>query len=118
MQRSPFGNKTSLEKVMVLLCLILCSFAKYTMLCRTSILTHYLANYVTTEWMCDEHISQILDLLQHVIQEGLSKTIEIESMWFLPMLRRGYKDQEEYMTHTSYQWLHGQGQAFGTGAHE
>ena len=69
--------------------------------------------------MCDEYISQMLDLLQQdVIQEGLSKTIEIKSMWFLPMLRRGYKDQEEYMTHTSYRWLRGQGQAFGTGAHE
>ena len=80
---------------------------------------HYLADYATKEWMCDKHITQILDLLQQdVIQEGLSEIIEIESVWFLPMLRKGYQDQEEYMTHTSYRWLRGRGQAFGTGTHE
>ena len=41
---------------------------------------HYLADYATKEWMCDKHITQILDLLQQdVIQEGLSEIIEIES---------------------------------------
>ena len=82
----------------------------------TSTPTHYLADYATMEWMCDEHIIQMLDLLQQdVIQEGFSESIEIESVWFLPMLRKGYQDQDEYMTHTSYWWLRRQGQAFGTG---
>jgi hypothetical protein len=81
--------------------------------------THYLADYATKEWMTDEHITQMLDLLQQdVIQEGLSETVEIKSVWFLSMLRRGYEEQEQYMTHKSYRWLRAQGQAFGTGARE
>ena len=59
------------------------------------------------------------DLLQQdVICEGLSEIIKIESVWFLPMLRKGYQDQEQYMTHTSYRWLRGLGQTFETGARE
>jgi hypothetical protein len=84
-----------------------------------SIPTHYLADYTTKEWMTDEHITQMLDLLQQdVIQAGLSKTIEIKSVWFLTMLRKGYEEQEQYMTHTSYRWLRALGQAFGTGTRE
>ena len=41
--------------------------------------THYLADYATKEWMTDEHITQMLDLLQQdVIREGLSEIIKIE----------------------------------------
>ena len=61
----------------------------------------------------------MLELLQQdVIQEGFSKSIEIQLVWFLPLLRKGYQDQDEFMTHTSYWWLRQQGQAFGTGAGE
>jgi hypothetical protein len=85
----------------------------------TSVGTKYLATYATTEWLSDEHITQMLDLLRcDVIREGLSLSIEVESIWFIPKLMEGYGDQEKYTSHASYHWICRQGQAFGTGAHE
>lgn len=82
-----------------------------------SIGTEYLAAYTTTEWLNDEHITHMLDLLRcDVIREGLSPSVEVESIWFLKKLREGHHDQEKYMSHCSFGWIRGQGQAIGTGA--
>jgi hypothetical protein len=84
-----------------------------------SVGTEYLAAYATTEWLNDEHITHMLDLLRcDVIWEGLSQSVEVESVWFIPKLMEGYSDQEKYSLHRSYCWIRGQGQALGTGARE
>jgi hypothetical protein len=84
-----------------------------------SVGTEYLAAYATTEWLNDEHITHMLDLLRcDVKQEGLSQRVEVESIWFLPKLKLGYGDQEKYASHRSYRWIRGQGQALSTGARE
>ena len=75
-----------------------------------SVGTEYLAAYTTTEWLNDEHITHMLDLLRcDVIREGLSQSVEVESIWFLQKLKEGYCDQEKYMSHKSYHWIRGQG---------
>ena len=82
-----------------------------------SVGTEYLAAYATTEWLKDEHITQMLDLLRcDIIREGLSQSVEVETIWFLPKLKHGYRDQEGYASHTSYRWIHAQGQALSTGS--
>jgi hypothetical protein len=84
-----------------------------------SIRTEYLTAYATTEWLNDEHITHMLDLLRcDVIQEGLSLSVEVELIWFIPKLIEGYSNQEKYSLHRSYRWIHRQGQALGTGAYE
>jgi hypothetical protein len=81
--------------------------------------TEYLTAYATTEWLNDDHITHMLDLLRcDLIREGLSPSVEVESIWFLPQLKEGYRDQEKYASHRSYGWIRGQGQALGTGARE
>ncbi|KIL67421.1 hypothetical protein M378DRAFT_74122, partial [Amanita muscaria Koide BX008] len=85
----------------------------------TSVGTEYLAAYATTEWLNDEHITHMLDLLRcDVIREGLSESVEVESVWFLLKLKEGYSDQEKYTSHQSYRWIRRQGQALGTGTCE
>jgi hypothetical protein len=82
----------------------------------TSVGTEYLTTYATTEWLNDEHITHMLDLLRcDVIREGLSQSVEVESIWFLSKLKEGFRDQEKYTSHKSYRWIRGQGQALGTG---
>lgn len=59
----------------------------------------------------------MLDLLRRdITREGLSQSVEVESIWFIPKLKAGYSDQERYISHRSYRWIRGQGQALGTGA--
>jgi hypothetical protein len=59
----------------------------------------------------------MLDLLRcDLIREGLSQRVDVGSVWFLLKLKEGYRNQEEYTSHRSYQWIRGQGQALGTGA--
>ena len=82
-----------------------------------SVGTEFLAAYATTEWLNDEHITHMLDLLRgDVIREGLSQIVEVGSIWFLPKLKQGYCDQEGYTSYGSYRWIRAHGQALGTGA--
>ncbi|KAF8235774.1 hypothetical protein L208DRAFT_1422280 [Tricholoma matsutake] len=67
----------------------------------TSVGTEYLAAYATIEWLNNEHMTHMLDLLRcDVIWQGLSQRVE------------------KYTSHRSYRWICGQGQALGMGAHK
>lgn len=79
----------------------------------------HLSTYLTKNWLSDEHLDQMLSLLQWDLANAHIRTqICLESPFFLVKLKNAYKDSEEYITEQGYQWIRQRGQDLALGKRE
>jgi hypothetical protein len=56
-------------------------------------------NYSSTNWLIDEHETQMLDLLwSNILWESLSERVEVGGIFFVANLHIVYQNQDAYIT--------------------
>jgi hypothetical protein len=75
-----------------------------------------LSAYMTTEWLSDEHETQMLKLLrQDLLRTALNSEIEVEEIHFISLLCNAYSNRSRYPTDRQWTWLQEKGHAFAMG---
>jgi hypothetical protein len=74
-----------------------------------------LSAYMTTEWLSDEHESQMLELLrQDLLRTALNSEVEVEEIHFIPLLCNAYSNRSQYPMDRHWTWLREKGHAIAT----
>ncbi|KAG6914641.1 hypothetical protein DXG01_016182 [Tephrocybe rancida] len=77
---------------------------------NTSIPIHSLTAYFTTEWLTDNHESLMLEILENDAAElQQADQIQIQSPFFIPLLKAAHANRDVYNTAKMYEWLQVQG---------
>ena len=65
-----------------------------------------LTTYLTMDWLSDEHLTQLLELLkQNMWHAQRNRAINVEAIHFIPLLCNAYNDRDEYQTKKHWEWL-------------
>ncbi len=77
---------------------------------------HYLASFLTRDWLTTEHEDQLISLLRHdLMQSELESQVELELTYFIPKIEAAFAHRDMYATNPEYQWLRAHGQALCLG---
>ena len=70
---------------------------------------------VLQEWLGDEHLLLMLDLLREDVSEKYQNRVLIENTHFATLLAAAYNEREKYMTRRSYGWIRDRGNQLANG---
>ena len=82
---------------------------------QNSINIHKLWVFLSKEWLSDDHLLVMLDLLQEDITTELQNQIFIENMHFMNILTAAYHERMEYTSERSFRWVRECGQQLAVG---
>ena len=77
---------------------------------QNSIDIHKLWVFLSKEWLNDDHLLVMLDLLQEDITAELRNQIFIENTHFMNILTAAYHERVEYSSEKSFRWVRERGQ--------
>ena len=83
--------------------------------CQTSIDIHKLWVFLSKEWLSDDHLLVMLDLLQEDITTEYQNKIFIENMHFMDILTAAYHKCTHYTSARSFRWIRECGQQLAAG---
>lgn len=77
--------------------------------------TSHLSVYFTQEWLTDEHLLLMLELLEEDLSRKFQEHVFIENTHFATLLTAAYHDRERYATERSYNWIRNRGEQLANG---
>jgi hypothetical protein len=82
---------------------------------QNSINIHKLSVFLSKEWLNDDHLLVMLDLLQEDITAELQNQVFIENTHFMNILTAAYRERNEYTSERSFRWVRERGQQLAAG---
>ena len=83
--------------------------------CQNSIDIHKLWVFLSKEWLSDDHLLVMLDLLQEDISTKYQNQIFIENTHFMNILTAAYHEHTQYTSERSFRWVRERGQQLAAG---
>jgi len=80
--------------------------------------TTILSCYFTAQWLSEEHINQILELLRDDLDANEKVSINIQDAYFFPKMKDGFVDQEKYTSSKVFRWCREEGHNLETGVYD